>query len=214
MATNFKLLILDYGGVYSFPYTSKNFNKIIVDTFGRLPNEEERQKIIEKSHLLGANKITTSEYISLLSTILKTSHMPSVEQFEDVTIAVTNLPSPEMVELVRTVRAQGVKVSLLSDMYLFEAQRTRPWGRYEGFDYVSLSAEAGMTKYDPGFFTNTLDYFHISPEDALFVDDVANNIAVAEVVGLATLYANKETYGHVEDLVDEIYRLLDIEASD
>lgn len=211
MPSRFKLLILDYGGVYSFPYTSKNFNTIILNTFGRVPNESERQIIIEKSHLLGENNISTEQYIAYLGEIMNTSTLPTKKQFEDATIEVTNPPTPEMTELVSNVRKSGVKVSLLSDMYMFEVQRTRPWGRYEGFDYVSFSAEAGMTKWDPRFFEDTLTHFGVEAKDALFVDDVIRNVEIAQSIGIATLFADKEKYPQVDKLVDEIYRLLGIE---
>lgn len=204
----YKLLILDYGGVYSFDYTAKNFTKIIVDTFGREPTADERAQIVEKSHLLGENSITTAEYVAMLGEIMATTKFPSPEQFEDATIAVTNPPSPEMIELVKCVQGAGIKVSLLSDMYMFEVERTRPWGRYDGFDYVSFSAEAGMTKWDPRFFENTLAHFGVAAQDALFVDDVLKNIETARAVGIATLFADKEKYSQVGILVDEIHRLL------
>ena len=206
-----KLLILDYGGVYSFDYDSGNFNKIIVDTFGKMPSENERLQIIERSHLLGANKISTQEYVSMLSKILDVSQPPTVEKFEDATIAVTNPPSQQMSELVQEVRRNGLKVSLLSDMYMFEVKRTTPWGRYEGFDYVSFSAVVGMTKYDPRFFEQTLSHFGITAKESLFVDDVINNIEVAQSVGLNTLFVDKEKYLRVEQLVQQIYNLLGAE---
>jgi putative hydrolase of the HAD superfamily len=118
-----------------------------------------------------------------------------------------------MVELVSEVRKTGIKVSLLSDMYMFEVKRTRPWGRYEGFDYVSFSAEAGMTKWNPRFFEITLNYFQVAAQDALFVDDVFKNIEVAKKAGLSTLYADKERYESVEGLIDEIMQQLGIKQS-
>lgn len=213
MISKCKLLVLDYGGVYSFAYTSKNFNpqnNILLKAFGRLPSDEERIKIREASHLLGKNKISTAEYIDLLGVILKVNNLPSVEQFEDATIEVTSPPSPEMVALVSDLRKSGTKVSLLSDMYMFEVERTRPWGRYDGFDYVSLSAEVGMTKQDPGVFEKTLDYFQVLAQEALFVDDTLKNIEVAKKVGLHTLYADKDRYKDASSLVQAIYKYIGI----
>ncbi len=210
MQSKYKLLILDYGGVYSFPYTSKSFNDIIFKTFGRLPSEEERSIIIDKSHLLGEDKLTSKEYVDLLGGILNVTKLPTVEQFENATIEVTYPPTPEMVELVSSVRKSGVKVSLLSDMYMFEVKRTKPWGRYEGFDFVFFSAEAGMTKWNPIFFKETLDHFQVSAQDALFVDDVIQNIEVAKSVGIDTLFADKSKYTHVEKLVQAVNKMLSV----
>lgn len=213
MQSKYKLLILDYGGVYSFPYTSENFNKIILKTFGRIPNQEEQFRINEKSHMLAEDKITTCEYISLLGDILEVASLPTVEKFEDATIEVTSPPTPEMIELVSNVRKSEIMVSLLSDMYMFEVKRTKPWGRYEGFDYVCFSAEAGMTKRDSRFFEQTLNYFQLSAKDVLFVDDVIKNVEVANKIGLNTLFADKEKYTNVKSLVEAIYQRLSIEQA-
>lgn len=159
MKSNYRLLILDYGGVYSFPYTADNFDKIMLKVFGRVPNKKERQLISDVSYMLGKNAITTEEYISAVGRILRISKLPTVGEFENATIEVTNPPTPEMVNLVEHVRGKGVKVSLLSDMYMFEVERTRSWGRYDGFDYVAFSAEAGVTKRDERFFEGTLSFF-------------------------------------------------------
>ncbi len=210
MPYRFKLLVLDYGGVYSFHHADHAFNTIMKSTFDREPNEEGRREISEQSRLLGANKITTQEYIAVLGEIFSTPQLPTVQQFEDATIAATHPPSPEMVELVATVRSSGIKVSLLSDMYLFEAELTRPWGHYEGFDYVSLSAETGLTKHDPGFFENTLNHFGVAAHKAVFVDDTIKNSEVAKTVGLATLVANKEKYTHASELATAIRQLLGV----
>ncbi len=43
--TTFDLLILDYGGVYSFEYELGSFDIIMQSTFGKVPNSEERKKI-------------------------------------------------------------------------------------------------------------------------------------------------------------------------
>lgn len=183
----------------------------MLKAFGRVPNEEERLKITEQSHLFGEDKITTEEYVKRLGVILKVADLPGVEQFENATIEVTNPPTPEMVELVSIVRKAGMKVSLLSDMYMFEVELTKPWGRYEDFDYVSFSAEAGMTKRNPRFFEKTLGHFRVLPQDALFVDDVIKNVEVAKKVGLSTLFADKEEYEDVKKLVEAIYQRLGIE---
>lgn len=208
MQSKHKLLILDYGGVYSFPYRLENFNKIMHKVFGSTPNDNERLRIATQSRLLGENKIIPEQYVFAVSEILGLPNAPSVELFEATTVEVTNPPTPEMVELVKTVRSKGIYVSLLSDMYMFELELTKPWGRYEGFDYISFSAESGMTKANPLFFKQTLDHFQLSAHEALFVDDLLKNIEVAQQVGLDTLHADKSIYTDTESLVDAIQERL------
>ncbi len=103
-------------------------------------------------------------------------------------------PSPEMVALVKKVRGSGIKVPLLSNMYLFEIIKTKPSGRYDGFDHTVFSAEAGMTKSNPDIFLRTLEYFGVSPDRALFVDDIAKYTSVAESLGIRSIAANKASF--------------------
>ncbi|MDZ7786044.1 MAG: HAD-IA family hydrolase [Candidatus Saccharibacteria bacterium] len=213
MKSAYKLLILDYGGVYSFDYTLGNFNKIMLSSFGKAPIDTEKKEISKHSRLLAANEITVKNYIERVGAILGVSQLPSAKQFEKATVAMTNPPSEEMIELVEKVRQTGIKVSLLSDMYMFEVKLTKPWGRYEGFDYTSFSAEAGMSKADPRFFQQTLTHFGVPAKDALFVDDTLEHTVVAKSVGLATLFIDKKKYTGVELLVRDIEELLAIKET-
>jgi HAD superfamily hydrolase (TIGR01509 family) len=200
----FPLIILDYGGVYSFEYVTSNFIHIMQNTFQATPTATEQAALRPYSHLLGANRISTQDYIKAIGDILGSAHLPTVRAFEDATIAVTNPPSPEMVRLVQDIQSTQRNVSLLSDMYLFEVKKTKPWGRYDGFDHVSFSAEAGATKKDPEFFWQTLEHFSIAPGDALFVDDTQTNIDIARSLGIATLHADKAVYEDASQLANAI----------
>lgn len=191
---------MDYGGVYSFGYAVPYFDIIMAETFGRVPTQDEKLKITEKSLLLSANKISTREHLTQLGEILSISRLPSVKHFENTTIDVTSPPSAAMRKLVNEARQLGIKVSLLSDMYMFEIERTRAWGRYDGFDYVALSAEARLTKQEPEFFQQTLDHFGVKAQSTFFIDDNLQNIEVAKSVGIVTLLANKGTYRNATEL--------------
>jgi HAD superfamily hydrolase (TIGR01509 family) len=57
-----------------------------------------------------------------------------------------------------------------------------PLERY--FDVVVLSYEVGCIKPDPEIFRITLRKLGARPEEALFVDDRAVNVAAAEKVGI------------------------------
>jgi len=140
--------------------------------------------------------------------LLEAPDFPTVEKFEGITISVTNPPSDTMKKLVKNVRKAGIKVSLLSDMYMFEIKKTRPTGKYKGFDYTAFSAESGMTKRNSDFFKQTLGYFNIAAEDALFVDDGKANIEVAQSIGLNTLYVDKQIFNSAEQLAQRIREIL------
>jgi HAD superfamily hydrolase (TIGR01509 family) len=201
--SKYELLILDYGGTYSFEYDITNFDKIIQKTFSKIPNSVQKVAIEQLSHRLAADSITTGLYIQSVAEILDTQ-VPDVSVFEAATLAVTNPPSLALHQLLLKVKAYGIRVSLLSNMYKFEVLMTTPWGRYDDFDYISFSATAKMTKSDPAFFQNTLDHFGTSPEKVLFVDDIAEYIKVAEKLGIHSIHADKAVFTNPEQLAGAI----------
>ena len=53
------------------------------------------------------------------------------------------------------------------------------------FDLVMMSNDVGLAKPDPAIFEIALDLLEITPEQAIFVDDSAANVAAARTLGLA-----------------------------
>lgn len=195
MNTNkYDLLILDYGGTYSFEYDINSYANIMTKAFGRAPSESEQALIAPLSHKLAEGSIDSEEYVAQVARIMNVA-VPTVDVFENATIEVTHDPSPEMKSLVARVRESGIKVSLLSNMYLFEVMRTKTGHRYEGFDHTSFSTEEGMTKSVPEIFLRTLRRFDVPPEKALFVDDIPAYTAVAASLGIHTITADRGVLG-------------------
>lgn len=200
----YELLILDYGGVYSFDYdVSVNYKKIMLEAFGKVPDTTEAAQISPLSHEFAAGRLTTNQYVSKVASILGTS-TPRSSDFEDITISVTNPPSEAMRQLVALAKDVGLKVSLLSNMYAFEVAKTKTSGRYDGFDFVSFSADAGLTKHETAFFNATLEHFGVPAEKAFFVDDILGNVETAEATGLNALHADHLRYGNAEQLAQAI----------
>ena len=201
--SKYKLLILDYGGTYSFEYDVNSFNYIMLTSFGKVPNTIQKESITELSHLLASASISTDNYVARVAEILDVT-VPDTKVFEDATIEVTKNPSPEMKALLKLAHDKGIKVSLLSNMFIFEVKKTKLTDRYDGFDYVSFSAEAELTKSNPDFFKLTLDHFGIEADKALFVDDVAEYIHTAQSLGIHTIHADKMNYRNAAALANSI----------
>lgn len=58
----------------------------------------------------------------------------------------------------------------------------------DAFDHLIISAEEGIMKPDPRIFHIALQKLGCRPEEALFIDDFAVNIAGARAVGLHTIH--------------------------
>ena len=52
-------------------------------------------------------------------------------------------------------------------------------------DLVIMSSEVQLLKPDPEIFELALELLNVPPQDALYVDDVAENVAAAAALGMA-----------------------------
>lgn len=205
----YDLLILDYGGVYAFEYDAHSFDTVISVVFGRSATPSEKISIYEQAHLLGANKITSTEYVSRVANILRVAN-PQVAFFEKTAFSYSFMPAPEMVQLVKLVRDSGVQVSLLSDMYIFEVLKSKREGRFDGFDHLSFSAEIGFTKNSVEAFRATLTHFNFEPAQALFIDDVYDYTENARAIGMDAIWVDKASIKDVKQLAAQIRQKLNI----
>jgi putative hydrolase of the HAD superfamily len=91
-----------------------------------------------------------------------------------------------MLDLIRSLRQAGLRTALLSNS----------WGNDDYprhlfpdlFDVVVISAEVGMRKPEERIFRHTAALLGLEPQECVFIDDVAANVAAAEAVGLVGLH--------------------------
>jgi epoxide hydrolase-like predicted phosphatase len=115
-------------------------------------------------------------------------------------------PDYAMVEAVRRARAAGVRTGLVSNSI--------GAGRYDRsqfpdlYDGVVISAEEGMHKPQPEIFLLGAERIGVAPEQCVFVDDLRENCAGAEAVGMTAVL-----HRGAESTVPELERLLGVELS-
>ncbi len=110
-------------------------------------------------------------------------------------------PNPPMVEAVRAARAAGIKTGLVSNSW-----STSHYDRdllAELFDAAVISAEVGLHKPEPEIFLLAAKRLGVEPERCVFVDDLRENCAGAEAVGMtAVLHRDSaETIARLEELL-------------
>lgn len=94
-------------------------------------------------------------------------------------------PDEEMLEAVRRAKRSGVRTGLVSNSW--------GAGRYdreafpELFDGVVISGEVGLHKPQPEIFRLGAERIGLAPEDCVFVDDLRENCAGAEAVGMTAV---------------------------
>jgi putative hydrolase of the HAD superfamily len=95
------------------------------------------------------------------------------------------LPCEPMVEAVRAAGARGVKTGLVSNSW-----STSHYDRdllEELFDTVVISAEVGLHKPQPEIYRLAAERIAEPPERCVFVDDLRENCAGAEAVGMTAI---------------------------
>jgi putative hydrolase of the HAD superfamily len=50
-----------------------------------------------------------------------------------------------------------------------------------------MSNEVGLIKPDPAIFTTALDLLDVAPTQAIFIDDIAENVEAARALGITGL---------------------------
>jgi putative hydrolase of the HAD superfamily len=111
-------------------------------------------------------------------------------------------PDEAMLGAVRRSRAAGVKTGLISNSW-GDGLAYDPAVLEELFDAVVISGEVGMHKPEREIFLLGAERIAVPPEDCVFVDDLRENCAGAEAVGMkAILHRGPEgTLPQLEELL-------------
>lgn len=88
-----------------------------------------------------------------------------------------------MIDLVRSLKADGVKVGILSDQTDMLDALDRKYDFFRLFDYVFNSYHMGKSKRDQSLFDDIVHALNTEPERVLFIDDDAGNVERAKKKG-------------------------------
>ena len=111
----------------------------------------------------------------------------SVEELMQVWWRAT--PDPLARRLVAELRAAGYRTVLATNQQVERMGWMRSQLGYDGLcDVDAYSCTLGAAKPDPRYFTAVLSLAGVSADEALFVDDNAENIAAARALGIRVLH--------------------------
>ena len=104
-----------------------------------------------------------------------------------------------MLQLCDKVRAQGVLVAMGTNQNPYRGRYMLEELPYaDHFDVLFHSWQIGHAKPDPAFFTHIVGELGVRPDEAVFVDDMAANVAGARAAGLRGVhFALLDTYGEL-----------------
>jgi putative hydrolase of the HAD superfamily len=106
--------------------------------------------------------------------------------------------NPPMVEWAQRLQCSGVRTGILSNIGDSIAEgicAKLPW--LAAFDHCTWSHALSLAKPDPAIYLRTAEALRLPPTEILFIDDRADNIAAAAVLGFHTVrYTTHPAFEH------------------
>lgn len=200
------LYIFDMGNVI----IDIDFNRVF-DKWSELsgtPSEEIKSRFtfgnIFQLHECG--KISDIEFAELLCEEMDITL--SFEDFAEGWHAIFISLRPEVIDIMERLREQGHRVVVLSNTNRLHLDY---WPAHypeiaASSDFLYLSQDLGMRKPDPEIYKYVLQSEEFDAADAIFFDDVEENVKAAEALGIRSIHvADKDT-------IPEYFRTYDFSA--
>lgn len=117
-----------------------------------------------------------------------------LDQLERLDAAQWSHLNPQTIAVLETLRSRRAKVALLSNMPRGMAEWHLDGSGWVGyFSRLYFSGKLGMAKPDPRIFRYVAAELSAHPEDIVFIDDNATNIAAARELGFRTILHTSQT---------------------
>ncbi|MCA9664733.1 MAG: HAD family phosphatase [Myxococcales bacterium] len=128
--------------------------------------------------------LTTTQYEAGLAEAFSLGSAEVSELVEDLWTEYLGEPNVELIEYFASLRAQHL-TGIISNSFI--GAREREQARY-GFadlcDSLVYSHEVGIAKPDHRIYHISCEQLGVAPADVVFLDDVEENIAAADAVGM------------------------------
>lgn len=98
---------------------------------------------------------------------------------------------PEVIGLIEKLKSEGFRLSILSNMFPYQAEVIKENNGHALFDDVFISCERGLKKPDLEFYELVIREMNVKPQECLFIDDKEDNLLPAEKLGMKTVLAKK-----------------------
>ena len=114
-----------------------------------------------------------------------------------------DIQNEEMIELIKKVRQSGTPCYLATEQEKYRGDYMRNVMFKDLFDGYFVTAELGLKKSDPKFFTRIIELLNgyglgAQPSDVLFFDDSQSKVDVAKSVGInAHLFTGVQEFKEV-----------------
>lgn len=191
-----RAVIFDYGNVISLPQTGDytiGLEKLtgVPSNIFRAVYDEERYDF-DRGDINGATM-----YIRLLTKhgyYEQAANLPLMHKLARLDMKSWRPYSQELTDWGLSLQKQGYKLGILSNMpieFLDHYKKEIPL--FEAADYACFSCNVHLIKPDPAIYRKVLEGLTVKPEEAVFFDDIRENIDTAIQIGIhGCLWQNLE----------------------
>jgi HAD superfamily hydrolase (TIGR01509 family) len=122
-------------------------------------------------------------------------------------MAVAERPNDVVVDLIKSLRAQGYKVAALTNNFQNDSTSGQMKKSFLGplFHHFVESSVVGLRKPDPRFYLHACDLLGVKPTQAVFVDDIGVNLRGARQLGMTTVHVD---IGKEAEAVENVKRIV------
>jgi putative hydrolase of the HAD superfamily len=197
-----KTIIFDYDGVIK---KSQKFSLDIIDLYKISVEEYEKfiphlKPIIEKfdKGLINEDKFWM-EFSDTMGRVVPEKCEEKIRKmYKDKFVF-----SPEVIELIKKLKREGFRLSILSNMFPYQVETIKEMGGCSLFDDIFFSCEKKLKKPNLEFYELAIKEMDVKPQECLFVDDKEENILPAEKLGMKTVLAKKQ-----EQIVKDVWAII------
>ncbi len=98
----------------------------------------------------------------------------------------------QLIDYARSLRMR-CQTGIVSNAWPDAREAVRSWVNDDAFDDLIFSAEVGLAKPDRRIYELALERLRVQPAEAIFIDDVEENVEAARAIGLSGIrFANVE----------------------
>ncbi|MEQ1949132.1 MAG: HAD family phosphatase [Bryobacteraceae bacterium] len=189
-----RAVIFDFGGVLCFPPTPEQWNEAaaFAGTTGALHEAFWKYR---GPYDAGGDAFTY--WRSVAADLGMSFDEATIQGLIEREIQFWSRFDPRVFKWASQLRAAGILTAMLSNLPrpLGERLRATP-GFFDHFDHLTLSYELGVNKPDAVIYRHSVEGLGIQPQEGLFLDDRADNIAGARAQGI-----HAEQFSTWEDFV-------------
>jgi putative hydrolase of the HAD superfamily len=181
-STQITTLFLDVGGVLLSNGWGRQSRALAADAFDlNLEEMEDRHHLTFDTYEVG--KLTLQEYLE--RTVFYEERRFTRDQFREFMFAQSQ-PHPEMIELVRNLKAQhGLRIAVVNNEGReLNSHRIRTFKLDEFVDFFISSCFVHFRKPDADIFRLALDIAQAPAERVLYIDDQPLFVQVAQGLGI------------------------------